>query len=75
IIHYGLPVVCQVKVSILNSHGKIIRILFSKRQLPGIRTIYWDGTDESGRSVPPGIYFVCVKAGNYVKTNKIVLTK
>jgi len=74
-IPYGLPVACQVKVLILNSHGKTIRILCNKRQLPGTKTICWDGTDESGRSVPPGIYFVSIEAGDYVKTNKIVLTK
>jgi hypothetical protein len=32
----------------------------------------WDGRDEAGREVPPGVYFASVSAGGEVATRRIL---
>ena len=38
-------------------------------------TVTWDGTDDRGRKVPEGIYFIYFSAENYEKTEKVILLK
>jgi hypothetical protein len=35
----------------------------------------WDGTDETGKTIPPGIYFIRMQAGEKTETVKIVKLK
>ena len=37
--------------------------------------IVWYGTDDLGREVPAGVYFVRFKAGDYEKTEKAILLR
>jgi flagellar hook assembly protein FlgD len=34
--------------------------------------ISWDGTDDSGHRLPPGVYFVCLKNGSFSAIRKII---
>jgi hypothetical protein len=47
----------EVDVSIYATGGRVVRSLMSGTQLPGTSRLEWDGTDEGGRRVPPGLYF------------------
>jgi hypothetical protein len=40
-----------------------------------ITTISWDGTNDSGRRVPPGVYFVRLSIDNYNKVRKVMLLR
>ncbi|MGB3479289.1 MAG: T9SS type A sorting domain-containing protein [bacterium] len=35
----------------------------------------WQGDDDVGRAVPPGVYFVRLESGDYKKTEKVILLK
>ncbi|MEO0228204.1 MAG: T9SS type A sorting domain-containing protein, partial [candidate division WOR-3 bacterium] len=35
----------------------------------------WDGTDDSGRKLPAGVYFVQLEAGDYKATEKVILLR
>ncbi|MEO0228207.1 MAG: T9SS type A sorting domain-containing protein [candidate division WOR-3 bacterium] len=38
-------------------------------------TIFWDGTDDFGRKLPSGVYFVRMQAEDYKETKKVMLLK
>jgi len=35
----------------------------------------WDSTDDAGRRVPSGTYFVRLEAGNYTATRKVCVVR
>jgi len=37
--------------------------------------ISWDGTDDSGRKLPSGVYFVRLESDNFKKTEKVILLR
>ncbi|HPR87313.1 MAG TPA: FlgD immunoglobulin-like domain containing protein [bacterium] len=47
-----------VTVRILNGKGELVKTLFSGRRESGLYSLIWDGTDESGRPVGSGVYFI-----------------
>jgi len=42
---------------------------------PGFHTEYWDGTDESGKILPNGIYFYRLRVEKQIKIRKAVLVR
>ncbi len=37
--------------------------------------IVWDGSDDSGRRLPAGVYFVKLEAGGFNKVVKVILLR
>lgn len=74
-IHYTLPEESQATISIYNLLGKRVAQLNSSKQSSGSHSIQWNGTDRQGNSVPAGIYFYQLQAGDFVQTKKMVLMK
>ncbi len=72
-IRYALPTPVDVQLSIYNVLGQRVRLALSGRQLAGNHTYLWDGTNDAGRPVASGVYFYRLKAGEYVKTRKMML--
>jgi flagellar hook assembly protein FlgD len=44
-------------------------------QSAGYKSINWDGKDGQGRGLATGIYFYRIQAGNFTRTNKMILMK
>lgn len=47
-----------VELSVYSVGGRHVRTLFRGEADPGVHTIRWSGTDDEGRSLPVGVYFV-----------------
>jgi len=67
----GVP----VTLTIFDISGCKLRTLVSGSFDRGEYTVKWNGKDESGRVVPSGVYLYRLRAGNTVKTKKLVLIK
>jgi len=65
----------NIIVRIYNSLGEEIKTLVNKHLAPGSYSINWDGTDEAGRVLPSGIYFITVETGKKASVLKTVLLK
>jgi subtilisin family serine protease len=52
----------QMTVTILKANGDTIRLLTNRSAKAGSTSLLWDGKDSAGRSVPPGVYLVQVRA-------------
>ena len=74
-IQYQLPQRSTVKLKIFNVLGQEIKTLISEVQETGYYKIQWNGKDDYNRDVGTGIYILQMKAGDFVKTRKMILTK
>jgi len=59
-------------LKVYDATGKFVRTLVEGKYGSGLQSVYWDGRNETGRRVAPGIYFVRLTAGNYVMTRKML---
>jgi C1A family cysteine protease len=72
-INYILPGEMNVNLSIYNINGQLVKVLANGMQDGGIKTINWDGANDAGQKLSPGIYFMKLTAGNTSGTQKIIL--
>jgi hypothetical protein len=62
-------------VSIFNVEGKLMRRLLPSTAGPGLRDAVWDGRDDRGSVVPPGIYFARLRTASEEASAKVVLLR
>jgi hypothetical protein len=74
-IRYALPRPARVEVRIYDVAGTLARRLVNGGQLAGYRSAYWNGFDDRGRSVAPGVYYVRFQAGGFTATQKLVVRR
>jgi len=74
-ITFDLSKDSNVKISIYDTSGRLIRELVDHTMTVGSQTINWDGKDESGNPVSGGVYLYNLHTGNYNQTKKMVLMK
>ncbi len=74
-IEYALPSDCQVTLAIYNILGQRVKTLINEYQSAGLKSIRWDGKDDSGNRVSAGIYFYSIKADNFTQAKKMILLK
>jgi hypothetical protein len=81
-IVYGLPVQSHVTVKVYSLLGQEMKTLVNDIQGASYHRLIWNGTDNSGRHVSSGVYFVRISAeplagsaSPFVQTKKMVLTK
>lgn len=75
-IKYNIPQLSKVKLTIFDAVGKEINTLVNTNQLSGEYSVRWNGKDGFGNSVPSGVYFYNLTAGdNFSETKRMVLIK
>jgi hypothetical protein len=74
-IAYTLTANSMVGLSVFNVHGQSVRTLVYQNQAPGSYAAVWDGCDQAGEKVSPGIYFYRLDAGNHRTVRKMVLAR
>ena len=76
-IQYTIPadVNDHVSLKIYDLRGAVVKTLIEQVDRPGIYSAVWNGRDESGNQVSSGIYIYQLKAGEFVKSNKMMLMK
>lgn len=74
-ITFDLSEDANVKISIYDIMGRLIRVLVDQPMTVGSKMINWDGRDDVGNIVSGGAYFYNLKAGDYNQTKKMILLK
>ena len=74
-IGYGLPKSANVRVDVYNLMGENVATLVNKKQNPGYYFITWDSKNNMGIPVSAGVYIYQIRAGDYVKSRKLILLK
>jgi flagellar hook assembly protein FlgD len=60
---------------VYNILGQQIRTLSQVQQVAGTDEIAWDGRDEYGNAVSSGVYIYQLRAGEYLQSRKMLLTR
>lgn len=74
-IRYEIPQADRVSLQVFAVSGALVRTLVDGWREPGVHSEVWDGKDDGGVQLPPGIYFYSLKAGEFAATHKTVLLK
>ncbi len=72
-IEFQLPKSQEVNLTIFNTLGQKIRVLFSGYKEAGSYRYQWNGIDDNGSPVSSGIYFYQLKTNNFIDTRKMLL--
>ncbi|MGH7492530.1 MAG: FlgD immunoglobulin-like domain containing protein [bacterium] len=72
-IGYALPEATHLTIRIYNLLGQLVQTLRDERQEPGIHAVKWNGFDQHGRRVAPGVYFYRMNAGKFQAVRKLVV--
>jgi parallel beta-helix repeat protein len=73
---YDLPDAASVDLSVFDVSGKSVRRLVANRSMdPGRHRAAWNGHNDSGRPVAPGIYFIELAAGSRRELQRVVLLR
>ena len=72
-ISYQIDRDMPVSVFITNILGQTQCVLVNQKMNAGTHIVSWDGLDDSGKGVSPGLYFCIMEAGGNVFSCKMVL--
>jgi len=64
-----------IKLRIFNTRGQLVKTLVEGVREAGSHSVVWDGRDERGRVVSSGVYFYRLRAGELVRTRKMLLIR
>jgi len=74
-IEYSLAMREHVNISVYDLAGRHVRSLVDEVQEPDRYRIEWDGRNNRGEELPPGVYFIRYSAGRYQFSRKATLLR
>jgi hypothetical protein len=74
-IRYDVQNTSHILLTVHDLLGRTIATLFDETRDAGSYTISWRGRDDSGASVPSGVYFVRMNTGSFTATQKLMLIR
>ncbi len=74
-IRYDLSSAQQVRLSVYDVRGGLVKSLSESVETAGVHEVSWQGKDNQGQDVASGIYFVRLQGENQVATRKVILLK
>ena len=75
IINYNIPYDSNVMITIKDIRGRVVSTLYNNYYYHGKGSIRWDGKDNSGSSLPTGIYMYNIETDREIKNGKILYLK
>jgi hypothetical protein len=75
VIEYAVSADVDVLLAIYDVHGRRVRVLVNGRQRKNVYRVDWDGAATDGRPLASGIYLAKLMAGQYQRTQKLVLVR
>jgi subtilisin family serine protease len=74
-IGFALPEQSEVNLVIYDLLGRQVRNLYSGELQAGYQLVAWDGTNDEGDSMPSGVYFYRLQAGDLQQSRKMLMIK
>lgn len=72
-IAYTLPTALHLRIRVYDVAGRLVRTLIDSATPAGPGEAVWDGRDEAGRHVSPGVFFYRMEAGGWQSRRKMIL--
>ncbi|MBN1886044.1 MAG: T9SS type A sorting domain-containing protein [Candidatus Krumholzibacteriota bacterium] len=74
-IRFGLDAPAVVTLRVYDVAGRLVRTIVDERRPAAAYAETWDGLDRHGRPAASGVYFYRLRAGDFVETKKMVLSR
>ena len=74
-LHYSVTGTDPMSMAIYDMQGRLVRTLSGLDQTPGEHQSWWDGADQSGNALAPGVYFLRMVSGAGVQTGRLVVAR
>ncbi|MFN8587197.1 MAG: choice-of-anchor D domain-containing protein [Candidatus Eisenbacteria bacterium] len=74
-VRFALATAGRTTVSLYGVDGRAVRQLADGWLAAGVHAIAWDGRDERGGRVAPGVYFLRLQAGTHRETARLVVVE
>ena len=74
-LSFSLEEAAEVTAEVFDVQGRRVRLLGAGTQGAGRHALAWDGLDEAGRSVAPGLYVVRLTAGAERATQRVAVIR
>ena len=74
-ITFSLPEDVHSRLALYDTHGRRVRLLVDDQPGAGHHTASWDGTDDLGRPVAAGVYFVRLQFAERAAVGKVVVRR
>jgi hypothetical protein len=72
-IQYSIPNASHIKISVSDIYGRTIAGLFDGMVNEGTYKMAWNGQDNRGQQVSPGIYLYKFEAGEHSEIGKLIV--
>lgn len=73
VLRLGTPALVSARV--LDSSGRLVRVLASRQMEAGTRSLRWDGRGASGAEAAAGIYWLQVRAGGQTASVRVAIVR
>jgi hypothetical protein len=74
-IRFDVPTDGLVEIDIYNAAGAHVRRLLSRSVVAGSHAHVWDGTDDTGRPAPSGVYFYRFRTNEHSWSKELILMR
>ncbi|MFQ6618119.1 MAG: FlgD immunoglobulin-like domain containing protein, partial [Fidelibacterota bacterium] len=74
-IRYQLPVNSEISLVIYDIMGRRVKTLAAGEKNAGYYWVKWDGKNDRGKNVASGLYILRMKAGDFLRTRKMLLLR
>lgn len=71
-VHFELPHAGDVDMLVFDASGRRVRTLWTGHAAAGMRSVTWDGADDAGRQLSPGVYLIRLDAAGVHRERRVV---
>ncbi len=75
VIRYEIARTQDVRISVYDANGNLVRTLYQGRREPGRYETAWDGRNAAGSAAASGIYFYRIESPDLVQAKKMILIR
>ncbi len=73
VLNYTLKEAGEVRISVFDANGRLVRHLLTATKPAGSGSVEWDGNNDDGDRVSPGIYFCRMSTPGGIQTPRVVV--
>lgn len=74
-LEVNMPRAGNLRIIVMTADGNVVQYLENSRQSEGLHYYYWNGTNNAGKAVARGIYFIRVVGPEIEETRKVMVVK
>jgi subtilisin-like proprotein convertase family protein len=74
-IRFALPASVPARLAVYDVTGRLVRTLVDRALPAGPHRVVWDGRDQHGAAVRPGVYLYRLRAGSFAAARRLVVIR